>query len=152
VACIALTWFLSDLYQLPPKKVVGAGLGIAEKGYNPQLRRTAAVFALGFDGILHYWLATFIYVRLRNSRLAAQALARAEIERTEANRHLLVSQLAAAHSVIDPEAVFRKLEDIERIYDDDSPRAEALLDELTAFLRAAIPQLRSDEVAGAHPS
>jgi LytS/YehU family sensor histidine kinase len=122
-------------------------MGITEKAYNPQHRKTAAVFALGFDGVLHCWLATFIYVRLRNSRLAAQALARAEMERSEANRKLLDSQLSTAHAVIDPEAVFEKLETIERIYDEDPARADALLDELIVFLRTAIPQLRSDEAA-----
>jgi hypothetical protein len=146
VVCVGLAWFLADLYQLPPRKVVGGGMGITEKGYSQQHRKTSAVFALAFDGILHYWLATFIYVRLRNSRLAAHALSKAEIERSDANRNLLDSQLAAAHAVVDPESIFQKLDAIERIYGEDPARADALLDELIVFLRAAIPQLRSDEI------
>ena len=152
VVCAGLTWFLADWYQVPPRKVVTGGLVFAEKTYSPQVRKTSAMFALGFDGILHCWLATLIYARLRNSRLAAQALARAEIERSEATRKLLDSQLAAAHAVVDPEAVFGKLDAIERIYDEDPARGDALLDELIVFLRAAIPQLRSEEIPSASPS
>jgi hypothetical protein len=40
--------------------------------------------------------------------------------------------------------VFRALATIEEAYEDDPARADALLDDLIAFLRAAIPRLRSD--------
>jgi LytS/YehU family sensor histidine kinase len=102
-----------------------------------------AVFLIGFDGVVHGWLATFIYVGLRNSRRAARALAGAEIARSEANRALIAAQLEAAHAEVDPAVVFRALEDVERAYEEDPARADALLDELIAFLRDAIPRLRS---------
>jgi LytS/YehU family sensor histidine kinase len=103
------------------------------------------VFGVGFDGVVHGWFATFIYVGLRNSRRAARALADAEVERSEAQRSLLAAQLLAAQSQVDPEFVMRTLEGIERIYEKEPAAADAQLDELIAFLRDAIPRLRSDE-------
>jgi LytS/YehU family sensor histidine kinase len=97
-------------------------------------------------GTLSYgWIATFIYVRLRSSRLAARALANAEIERSEAQRKLLAAQLVAAHAQVDPAFVLEKLEEVERAYEVDPARADRLLDEFIAFLRDAIPRLRADE-------
>lgn len=104
----------------------------------------------GIPGKLSYgWIATFIYVRLRNSRLAARALANAEVERSEAQRKLLAAQLVAAHAQVDPAFVLEKLEEVERAYEDEPARADILLDEFIAFLREAIPRLRAEEGAAA---
>jgi len=99
-------------------------------------------------GTLAYgWVAAFVYVRLRNSRLAARALANAEIERSEAQRELLAAQLVAAHAQVDPAFVLEKLGEVERAYETDPARADALLDEFIAFLRDAIPRLRAEQPA-----
>jgi hypothetical protein len=43
---------------------------------------------------------------------------------------------------IDPQFLFDMLEAVRRAYESDSERAEHLLDELVAFLRAALPRLQ----------
>lgn len=91
------------------------------------------------------WIATFIYVRLRKARLAARALADAEVERSEAQRRLIAAQLVAAHAQVDPAFVLQKLEEVERAYEADPARADVLLDEFIAYLRDAIPRLRAEE-------
>jgi hypothetical protein len=48
-------------------------------------------------------------------------------------------------ATIDPAFVMKALDDIERAYETDPMRADAALDEFIAFLRDAIPRLRSDE-------
>jgi LytS/YehU family sensor histidine kinase len=101
---------------------------------------------LGALALIHGWLATFIYVRLRNSRRATKALADAEIERTEAQRSLLAAQLVAAHAQVDPAFVLQALERVERAYEEDPGHADALLDEFISFLRDAIPRLRAEDV------
>ena len=103
---------------------------------------------IGTPGTLSYgWIATFIYVRLRKARLAAAALADAEVERSEAQARLFAAQLVAAHAQVDPAFVLRKLEDVERAYEADPARADVLLDEFIAYLRDAIPRLRAEEAA-----
>jgi hypothetical protein len=91
------------------------------------------------------WIATFIYVRLRKARLAARALADAELERSEAQRRLIAAQLVAAQAQVDPDFVLQKLDDVERAYETDPSRADVLLDEFIAYLRDAIPRLRGEE-------
>ena len=47
-----------------------------------------------------------------------------------------------------PGLVSRALQDIDRAYESDSGRADALLDQLIVFLRAAIPRIRPMPSAG----
>jgi hypothetical protein len=46
---------------------------------------------------------------------------------------------------VDPAFVLQALENVERTYEEDPARGDILLDEFIAFLRDAIPRLRSDE-------
>jgi hypothetical protein len=94
---------------------------------------------------LHGWLATFIYVRLRNARLGARALADAQIRRSEANRGAFAAQLESTHARVDPDDVLVTLESIQRAYETNAAAADARMDELIAFLRGAIPRPRSGE-------
>jgi hypothetical protein len=142
--CLGLAWSFSDQIRIPERRVISGGSSNTQRTYAPRTKENVAVFLIGFDGVVYGWLATFIYAGLRNSRRATQALAEAEIERSEANRALVASQLEAAHAEIDPAVVFGALETIERTYEENPARADALLDELIAMLRAAIPRLRSD--------
>lgn len=145
--CIALAWACGPIVAAPPYNVVDGKRRPQSVYADAPLwgRFNAAYIAVqaGFDAML----ATLIYVRLRNSRLAARALAEAEWGRSEANRSLLASSLEAAQAEIDPALVIQALEAIERDYDDDPAAAENRLDELIAFLRGAIPHLRSIAVA-----
>jgi hypothetical protein len=145
VVCLCLAWSFSDQLRIAPRRDISGGSTNNQKTFTSQNKRNVAVFLIGFDGIVYGWLATFIHAGLRNSRRAARALSEAEIERSEANRALVASQLEAAHAEIDPAVVFDSLETIERTYEEDPARADALLDDLIAFLRAAIPRLRLDE-------
>ena len=142
LVCVGLAGAFSDQYRLAPKRVISGGSSNTQKTVSPQNRRTIAVFEMGFDGVVHGWLATFIFVGLRNSRRAARALADAELKRSEAQRSLLAAQLLAAQAQVDPDFVIQALESIERTYEEDPAGADAQLDELIAFLRDAIPRLR----------
>ena len=133
-----------DWHQFAPREIRSgqelAPLGQANELRERTLRGAPARLAYG-------WFLTFIYVRLRNARCAARALARAEVERSEAQRRLIAAQLVAAHAQVDPVFVLQKLEEVERAYEDDPPRADILLDEFIAFLRDAIPRLRAEGAA-----
>lgn len=142
--CLAMAWSFSDLLWQPPRREV-PGDSNSATSYAARDRRTSAFFAIGMEGVLHCWLAMFIHVRLRNSRLAAAALGRSQLERAEASGILVASQLEAAHRRVDPAFLSQTLQNIERTYRNDPIRGDVLLEELIEFLRAAIPKLRFDE-------
>ena len=96
--CIGLAWSFSDYFRMPPKRDISGGSSNTMKTFSARNRITMAVFEMGFDGVVHGWLAMFIYVGLRNSRQAARALADAEFGRSEAQRSLLAAQLLAAQA------------------------------------------------------
>lgn len=146
VVCIALAGAFASQVRFPPQRIVDGRLVPPPANIRPETNHTAwAMMYLGLNGALYGPLAMFIYVRLRNARLAARALADAEIRRSEEQRRLIAAQLVAAQAAIDPAFVMKALDDIERTYESDPARADAALDEFTAFLRDAIPRLRSDE-------
>jgi hypothetical protein len=104
------------------------------------VRTRELVASRGF--ILDGALGVLIYVWLRNARRSSEALAKAEIDRAEVERKLIASQVEAVEAEVDPGLVFSTLEAIENTYERDRVAADAMLDELIAFLRAAIPKLR----------
>ena len=111
-----------------------------------RLRLSARAVAL-------FTLVSFAYVWLRRSREARQWLEEAELARSEAQRKLLAERLSSAQAAVDPSGILERLTEIEQAYERDPPRAAAMMDELTRFLRQAIPGLRieaSHEAQG-HP-
>ena len=92
-------------------------------------------------------MALLFFAHLQRSRAyeeaAARLAARAGGQR-ETRRRPVQARLQAVQARIDPSLLFEMLDSVRRAYDTDAPRAERLLDELIAFLRAALPRLRSD--------
>ena len=107
--------------------------------------RSTAIFAIGFEGVMHCVVGLFVYVRLRNARFTALALGRAQKRATAAALAAASGRLESVRNRIDPGTLTQRLEDIERLYWTDPARAEEQLDELIEFLRAAIPQVRREE-------
>jgi hypothetical protein len=144
---VATLGIFPQLVTPAPKQIIAGKVFANEnvKRETPMARRLHAMLGLGTKALIHGWLATFIYVRLRKSRHAARVLAQAEIERSEAQRNLLAAQLVAAHAQVDPAFVLRALEKVERTYETDPAEADILLDDFIAFLRDAIPRLRAEE-------
>jgi LytS/YehU family sensor histidine kinase len=58
-------------------------------------------------------------------------------------QQLASAQLLAIQARVDPQLLFDMLATVKRYYERDAARAEQLLDELSDFLRAALPRLRS---------
>jgi hypothetical protein len=138
---------LPELVRFAPREIRSGQEFVQEASGDPaeEARKHRNRVLLTGPGTLAYaWIATFIYVRLRNSRRAGRALADAEVERSEAQARLLATQLVAAHAQVDPDFVLQRLEEVEQAYEADPGRAEVLLDEFIAFLRDAIPRLRED--------
>jgi len=90
-------------------------------------------------------MALLFFTHLQHSRaheVAAERLDAAKAAQREAKRRLAYGQLKAVQARIDPQFLFDMLDAVRRAYESDPPRAERLLDELVAFLRAALPRLQ----------
>ena len=90
-------------------------------------------------------MALLFFSHLQHSRMhadAAERLAAAKVAQREARRRLAYGQLKAVQARIDPQFLFDMLDAVRRAYASDPERAERLLDELVAFLRAALPRLQ----------
>ncbi len=70
---------------------------------------------------------------------AAQA---AELARADAQRDIVASRLQVLQARVEPELLFEALGDVQVAYLRDPAAAGALLDDLTTYLRAALPQMR----------
>ena len=90
-------------------------------------------------------MALLFFAHLQHSRAHADAAVRldaAKAAQREARRRLALGQLKAVQARIDPQFLFDMLDAVRRAYETDPERAERLLDELVAFLRAALPRLQ----------
>ena len=73
---------------------------------------------------------------------AASRLNVAQVAQRAVERRMLQARLQAVQARVDPLLLFEMLEAVRQCYESDVARAERLLDELIAFLRAALPRLR----------
>lgn len=80
---------------------------------------------------------------LRRHRASVERLDALQERSRSARQRLAQSRLQAIQARIDPQLLFDMLAAVRRFYASDAVRAEALLDELSLFLRAALPRLRS---------
>jgi LytS/YehU family sensor histidine kinase len=88
-------------------------------------------------------LAIVTLGELRRRRQAVNRLAAVQEQSRATRQQLAHSKLQAIQARVDPRFLFDMLGAVKRLYGLDAQRAERLLDELNAFLRAALPRLRS---------
>jgi LytS/YehU family sensor histidine kinase len=80
--------------------------------------------------------------RYRNRALQRTARVRAaELDHARLTREMQEARLAAMQACIEPEFLFDTLRDAGRLQQEDAKRATQLIDELIAYLRAALPHL-----------
>jgi hypothetical protein len=130
--------------------LIGAALMAFVPPYEPLAVR------LGASGSIAVWfwyslwvnalvglLALVAVTRLRERRRAIAGLAHVQEQARIVRQQMAHAQLQAIQARVDPQLLFDMLAAVKRFYEQDAARAEQLLDELTAFLRAALPRLRS---------
>jgi LytS/YehU family sensor histidine kinase len=88
-------------------------------------------------------IALVIIDGLRERQKAVNHLAAAQEQGRIVRQQLASAQLLAIQARVDPQLLFDMLAAVKGFYEKDVARAEQLLDELSAFLRAALPRLRS---------
>ena len=112
----------------------------------PWLRGTAGLFYWPIKALMHWLLiagaVVFFYADRRAARKTAQLLHDAELERTRRSRIALESRLQAMQARVEPRFLLNTLTQVERLYELDASLAARMLDDLIAYLRAAMPLMR----------
>jgi hypothetical protein len=89
--------------------------------------------------LVSWGLVTAVYVSARWAAARRRALGRLQLERVATEKQLVESKLAATQARVDPAALQATLARIDALCESDPAHADALLRDLIAFLRAAIP-------------
>ena len=140
-ACVAASLLQILIYLLVPS------IGPQPVGWNLALdaRQLLGWFLwfvanLGLSG----GLALAVYMRFRSARVAREAFNAAAMDRVNASRKVLASRLAAMQAQVEPRFLLGTLAQVEAMYERDPQAGDRMLDGLIAYLRAALPQLRSE--------
>jgi hypothetical protein len=121
-------------------------------GTSPWLTRQYVALGLSdLDGLFAYilWfgltigaLLSWYYAAYERVRHAARALQEADAGRQRTEQQLLESRLQVVEAQVEPRFLLATLSRIQSLYERDAVGAERTLDDLVAYLRAALPQLR----------
>jgi hypothetical protein len=84
----------------------------------------------------------FLYAHWRSARRTAQILHAAELDRIRRSRMALETRLQAMQARVEPQFLFNTLAQVARLYQSDASLAGRTLDDLIAYLRAAMPAMR----------
>jgi hypothetical protein len=82
-----------------------------------------------------------IYVNRRTALLASARMNAAQVERARAQRRTLQSRLQALQARVEPQFLFSTLVHVRDLYEHDPEKGGRTLDDLTVYLRAALPHL-----------
>jgi sensor histidine kinase YesM len=100
--------------------------------------------------LYHAWLmlffgglATVVAASQRWRRRMLSTLRATEIARATSQQRLAEARLATLEARVNPDYLYRTLSRLERLYEEDPPAADRLLDELIAFLRGALAGSRT---------
>jgi hypothetical protein len=86
--------------------------------------------------------ATFAYLDWRRTRAARARTHAAQVDRARTAKHALESRLQAMQARVEPQFLFNTLAQVRELYRVEQTRGERMLDELIAYLRAAMPKMR----------
>ena len=122
-------------------------------------RLTGATLSVGVDlGLVfstdafllrEWWMYSLVgvmfnvYCQVREREVAAiRAMRTAELARLDARRDVVEMRLRVLQARVEPNLLFGALADVRAVYERAPAAAEELLDDLIAYLRAALPQMR----------
>jgi hypothetical protein len=113
--------------------------------------RAPGPFALGLSAVLTLWMggAGGLWAWRREARQLANLAQRRELERAQAQRREAELRLSVLAAQVEPHFLFNTLAGVRSAITTDPVRATDMVDHLADYLRASIPQLRSDGSAQA---
>lgn len=110
----------------------------------PRNEQRLSGFAMitGLGILLTPWIAMTALYRQINGQAQRQALA-FELERSEYERNAVETRLRLLQAQVEPHFLFNTLANVRELIDSGSPQASAVLGNLIAYLRAAVPRLHA---------
>jgi len=84
----------------------------------------------------------FLHAHRRAAHRTAQVLHAAELDRIRRSKIALESRLQAMQARVEPQFLFSTLAQVKRLYAVDAQLAAQMMDDLIAYLRAAMPRMR----------
>jgi len=118
---------------------------LALDGYTfTELRRDShkfewTLFGGFFNGL---FVSLFFLLKFREAR-AQERILKAEADRNLLSKHAVEAELKLMQAQIEPHFLFNTLASVQFLTETEPPRAAQMLGHLLAYLRAALPQLRS---------
>ncbi len=85
------------------------------------------------------------YFFLLREEEAAATLHREQMRRVDLDRELAEARLQLMQAQIEPHFLFNALANVRRLYQTDAPAARAMLEQLSAYLGAMLPRMRSTQ-------
>jgi Histidine kinase len=95
-----------------------------------------------FEYLIWGSIIVFIYVSRRSELLAAARMSAAQLERAQMQRRTVESRLQALQARIEPQFLFNALAQMRDLYEERPALGSRMLEDLSVYLRAALPQLR----------
>jgi LytS/YehU family sensor histidine kinase len=93
--------------------------------------------------IMGLCVSLFFMLKFRETRARAQML-KAEADRNMLSRQAIEAELKLMQAQIEPHFLFNTLASVQFLTETDPPKASMMLGHLLGYLRAALPQLRSN--------
>jgi LytS/YehU family sensor histidine kinase len=93
--------------------------------------------------ILGTFVSLFFMLKFQESRARAQML-KADADRNMLSKQAIEAELKLMQAQVEPHFLFNTLASVQFLTETDPPKAGMMLGHLLAYLRAALPQLRSD--------
>jgi sensor histidine kinase YesM len=88
--------------------------------------------------------AVLVYMLTESANESRQQALRFDLERKTLEAQALSARMRAMQARIEPHFLFNTLANVQQLVEQRSPRAAPLLGNLIAYLRAAVPQMRTD--------
>ncbi|MBV8467388.1 MAG: histidine kinase [Burkholderiales bacterium] len=88
------------------------------------------------------WLVSMLFITQMRESHNREALQAVEVERQRLSRQAIEAELRLMQAQVEPHFLFNTLSNVQFLVETNPPAAARMLDHLTGYLRAAIPQIR----------
>jgi Histidine kinase len=133
-----MDWMWSAIFGRDPAQPSLSAPTVLERVRTPF---TVAIYRVTHS-LLYGGSAVFLYAQWRAARKTEERLRTAEFDRIRKSRLALESRLQAMQARVEPQFLFNTLAQVRDLYDRNAVPAAKMLDDLIAYLRAAMPHMR----------
>ncbi len=111
----------------------------------PDIFAAGMLFAKVVRWVVVGGLAYAIYITLRQTAQAAARAHQSGLQQMQLERQMTEARLQSLRAQIEPHFLFNTLANVHRLYQTDPSLGRTMLTNFVTYLRAALPQMRTDE-------